>query len=197
MMLRRFFCSLALSFVVTGAHAAELPVANTEYSAIRKIEMADGSMVQTVHHAFGKERVETTMADMAMVLIQRPDKKLAWQLMPMANMYTEIQLDQADAMAGNVPSDVTIDKVGAETIDGIETTKYKMLMKDKSAGGFLWLTKENIVLRMDFVSKDDGKAERVRMTLTELQIGKQDPKLFELPPGYSKMPGIGNLMPQY
>jgi hypothetical protein len=31
------------------------------------------------------------------------------------------------------------------------------------------------------------------VTLTNLQIGPQDPQLFELPSGYSAMPSMGNM----
>lgn len=189
-----FLRFIALALCATAAHATSLPVPNTEYSAIRQIEMAQGSFVQTIYHSFGKERAETTMQDMSMVFIQRPDKNIAWQIMPMNNMYMEIGLKKAGEMSGKIPDDATIEKVGSETVDGRATTKYKMLMKDKSAGGFIWLTEENIALKMDFVSKNGKKNDRVKMTLKQLKVEPQDAQLFELPAGYSKMPAMGNFM---
>ncbi|HSX84716.1 MAG TPA: DUF4412 domain-containing protein [Cellvibrio sp.] len=187
-----------LTLLITSFHtqATPLPVAHTEYSAIRHIEMAEGNIVQTVHHSFGKERVESTMEGMSMVMITRPDKKLAWQIMPMNNMYMEVSTAQANEAPGKVPDNITIEKVGTEHVEGVETTKYKMLMKDKSAGGFLWLTKEHIPIKMDFLSKEGKEKSRIKMTLKQLDVDKQDQRLFELPSGFSKMPSMGGLIPR-
>lgn len=193
--MRQLFTLLLASFLSLVSYAETLPSANAEYSAIRQIEMAQGSLTQTVHHSFGKERVESNMGGMAMVMIVRPDQKLAWQLMPMQKMYMEINMGKAAEMTGKVPDEVTIERVGEETIDGLHTTKYKMLMKDKSAGGFIWLSDEHIPVQMDFLSKEGGQKNRVKMTLKQLQVGPQDPKLFELPPGLNKMPDMGGFIP--
>lgn len=194
--LRHGFVFLTTLLITLQVQATPLPVAHTEYSAIRHIEMAEGSMVQTVHHSFGKERIESNMEGMSMIMITRPDKKLAWQIMPMNNMYMEVNAAQASKVSGEIPDDITIELVGKESVEGVETTKYKMLMKDKSAGGFLWLTKEHIPIKMDFLSKEGKEKNRVKMTLKQLKVGKQDQQLFELPPGFSKMPAMGGMMPR-
>ena len=51
--------------------------------------------------------------------------------------------------------------------------------------------REGIAIRMDMLSKSDGKKTRITMTLKNLQVGAQDPQLFELPAGYNKMPAMG------
>jgi hypothetical protein len=180
--------------VVNYCGAETLPISNTEYSAIKQMETSDGSFTQSVFHSFGKERTEMQMEGMQMVMINRPDKKLAWQLMPMMQMYMEIELNTANNMTGKAPDDVSIDKVGSEVVDGMDTDKYKLIMKDKSAGGFIWLSADNIPVKMDFISKEGNKKQRISMQLTNLKVAPQDPALFELPEGYHAMPGRGSML---
>ena len=193
------FCFAMMTSLIAAHHsnAEMIPAPDIEYSGVRQVVMAEGSFTQTVHHSHGKERNEMQMEGMSMVTIIRPDKKLAWQLMPMQKMYMEMDFASANKMSGNAPDDVTIEKIGSESLDGINTTKYKILMKDKSAGGFIWLSPENIVLKMDFLSKEGKDKNRVTMTLKNLKIEPQEAALFELPAGYQPMPSMGNMMKNF
>ena len=184
-------------FFANPGSAETIPAPDTEYSGIRQVITAEGSFTQTVYHSHGKERNEMQMEGMSMATILRPDKKVAWQLMPMQKMYMEIDLKSANKMSGNAPDDVTIDKVGSETVDGINTTKYKILMKDKSAGGFIWLSPEHIPVKMDFLSKEGNAKNRITMTLKNLKVEPQEAALFELPAGYQPMPSMGNMMKNF
>src|SRR5690606_22059073 len=131
--------SLATGLLFSTASMAEtIPTPNVEYSAVRQLVMEQGAFTQTVHHSHGKERNEMEMEGMGMVTILRPDKKVAWQLMTMQKMYMEIDLQAANKMNGT-PDDVTIEKVGSEDVDGIKTTKYKIVIKDKSEDSIIWL----------------------------------------------------------
>ncbi len=180
-----------------SSNANNIPAPDTEYSGVRQVVMAEGSFTQTVHHSHGKERNEMQMEGMSMISIIRPDKNIAWQLMPMQKMYMEVDMKSANKMSGNAPDDVTIEKVGSETLDGMNTTKYKILMKDKSAGGFIWLSPENIPVKMDFLSKEGKDKNRVTMTLKNLKVEPQEAALFKLPPGYQPMPSMGNMMKNF
>jgi len=179
------------------AGAAGLPPATVQYSADRIVESEQGEMTAKVYSAGGgKERVEMDMGGMQMVTIVRPDKKVMWMLMPMQRMYQEMDMNSAARQDyTGVPDDVQISEMGSETVDGMPTTKYKMILKDKSAGGFVWLNKDNIPVKMDLLSKDGGEKTRVKVTLKNIKVGKQDPALFELPAGYSRMPAMGGFQP--
>lgn len=180
-----------------ASNANTIPAPDTEYSGVRQVVMAEGSFTQTVHHSHGKERSEMQMEGMSMISIIRPDKKLAWQLMPMQKMYMEMDFASAKKMSGKAPDDVTIEKVGSDILDGINTTKYKILTKDKSAGGFIWLSPENIPVKMDFLSKEGKDKNRITMTLKNLKVEPQEAALFELPEGYQPMPSMGNMMKNF
>lgn len=192
-----FFCMTASLFYTHSSFASAIPAPETEYSAVKQVVTAEGSFTQTLHHSHGKERSELQMQGMSMVVINRPDKKLAWQLLPMQKMYMQMDLSSANKMTGNAPDDVTIEKVGSEVLDGINTTKYKLLLKDKSAGGFIWLSPENIAIKMDFISKEGKDKNRITMTMKNLKVEPQDTALFELPEGYQPMPGMGDMIKNF
>ena len=120
------------------------------------------------------------------VTIMRKDKKVMWQLM--GDMYMEMPMNQSDSQDPH-DMDVQMTTVGEETVNGIKTTKSKVIMTKKDGskfGGFFWTTKDGITVKMDLLSKEGDKKMRMSQELTNLKVGKQDPKLFEIPPGYEK-----------
>jgi hypothetical protein len=174
------------------AGAVTLSAPTVEYSADRIIESEAGTMQGKVYSAKDRERTEMQMQDMQTVMIIRRDKQLGWMLMPMQKMYSEVDFAQAQQQSGAAPDEqVEITEVGAETVEGHAATKYKMLMKDGSAGGFIWITTDGIPVKMDMLSKSGREKSRMTMTLKNIQIGAQDPQLFEIPTGYSAMPSFG------
>jgi hypothetical protein len=174
------------------AVAATLAAPSVEYSADRIIESGAGTIQGKVYSARDRERTEMQMQGMQTVMIIRRDKRLGWMLMPMQKMYQQMDFAQAQQQSGAAPDDqVEITEIGPETIEGLASTKYKMLMKDGSAGGFIWITTEGIPVKMDMLSKSGRDKSRITMTLRNIQIGAQDPQLFELPAGYTAMPNFG------
>ncbi len=179
---------------MTAARAATLPAPSVAYSADRVMETSSGTFTGKVFASEGKERSETNMGGMQSVMILRRDKQLGWLIMPAHKMYRTLDFATAQAQSGNAPDDqVEITDVGTETIEGFVTTKYKMLMKDGSAGGFMWITTHGIPVKMDMLSKQGGEKSRMTITLKNLAIGPQDARLFELPSGFTAMPSMGTL----
>jgi hypothetical protein len=92
-------------------------------------------------------------------------------------------------------------EVGPETVNGVPTTKYKIIMTGADGtklGGFQWVTNTGIQVKLDALSKEGGSTERIKVELTNLNIANQDPALFEIPKGYTKMtmpsfPGMGDM----
>jgi hypothetical protein len=183
----------ALASFATLSHGAELPVTKVEYSADRIMETEAGTFEGKVYAAKDKERTETSMRGMTSVMILRKDKQLGYMLMPAQKMYQQLELAQAQAQSGGGhPADeVDITEVGTDTIEGQATTKYKLVLKDGSAGGFMWFTKDGIMMKMDTVMKKGRNKSRMTLTLRNLQIGAQDASLFEVPAGYNQMPSFG------
>lgn len=191
-MFKHVVIAFSLSLAACGGvtHAATLPVPTVEYSADRIIESEAGTFAGRVYSAQGKDRMETSMGGMQSVMILRRDKQVGWMLMPMQKMYQEMDLAQARQQTGAAPDDqVEVTEVGSDSIEGFAATKYKMVMKDGSAGGFVWITAEGIAVKLDMLGRSGRDKMRITMTLKNLSIGAQDASLFELPAGYGAMGG--------
>ena len=192
---------MAAAMAVAGAAQAASPAPpQVEYSADSVMETAEVSMKGRVHYTPTRERREMVMGSGGdkMTTITRHYKKVAWTLMPAEKMYMETSIAQASTKAD--PSGYKIEQtvVGPETVNGVSTTKSKIIMtgpKGKKMGGFMWVTKENIVVKMDAIAIDKKQKHRFRTELTNLKVGKQDPKLFEVPAGYQKMSIPGMFIP--
>jgi hypothetical protein len=178
------FCTAAFA---GSSHADGLPAPTVEYSADRVMVTEAGTFDGKVYFTRDKERLEMNMQGMQSVMILRRDQ----QLMPAQRMYQKLDLSRAQQQSGSQSADtVTIEQLGAETIEGQAATKYKMLMKGGSGGGFIWITQEGIPVKMDFLGKNGREKTRMTVTLTNLTLGKQDPALFELPGDYKAMPSF-------
>jgi hypothetical protein len=204
--IRLLFWSAGISIAsVTMAMAASPaaprpPQPQVQYSADRYTETEQITLKSKVYYAAGKERKEQEIGGEQQVTIIRPDKQLLWMVMPSQQMYMEMSLQSKERPPG--PSDDTSNytyertEVGPEVVDGHQTTKYKVIAtntKGEKMGGFMWITPEGIQIKMDLIALVEGSKTRMKTGLTNLQIGSQDPALFEVPAGYTKMvmPGFG------
>jgi hypothetical protein len=130
-------------------------------------------------------------------MIFRYDTKIMWTLMPSDKMYMEYSLAGAQGQR-NDPSQWTYEDtvVGEEMLNGIRVTKYKTIATStdgKKYGGFSWRTTEGINLKQDLLYKEGNDKKRMLTELTNLKIGRQDPKLFEIPDGFTKF-DMGGMM---
>lgn len=199
-LLRNVWLLICVILVPLSVIAAPPPDVKVDYSADSTMETEGGmTMKSRIHHSLNKDRMEMGGSD-GMVSIIRKDKKVVWQLM--GDMYMEMPMDASNASGMEALDIVEQTEVGQETINGIKTTKSKIVAvkKDGSGkfGGFFWTTKEGITVKMDMLSKEGDKKLRMTSELTNLKIEKQDPALFEIPPGYTKndmgaMMGMGGM----
>lgn len=203
MNISRMFLMTAAITMAAATQAASPSQPQVEYSADTMMETTEVSMKGHVNYTPTRERREmvTGSGGDKMIMITRHDKKVAWTLMPSEKMYMEMSLSQASAQSKDDISKYKIEQtvVGPETLNGINTTKSKIIMtspKGEKMGGFMWVTKENIVVKMDAIAIDKKQKMRFKTELTDLKVAKQDPTLFEVPAGYDKMgmPSFGSLM---
>lgn len=191
--------------VAAAVQAAGPPPPKVEYAADSMLESAEMSMKGKVNFTPTRERREMVVGSGGdkMIMIVRHDKKVSWTLMPAEKMYMEMGLSQAGPGQPPDPSQYQIEQtvIGPETVNGVSTTKSKIIMtgpNGEKMGGFMWMTKENIMMKMDAIAIDANQKHRFKTELTNLKIGKQDPKLFEIPPGYEKvsmgMPDMSSMM---
>jgi len=162
-----------------------------EYSADQKTSTKQGEMKSKVYFSAGKQRMEIPGTS---ITITRRDKKVVWTIMPRQKMYMEHAIGQGQGMGADVPVDSVVESTneGSETINGVSTTRYRLVFKnkvgEKTGSGFTWLDKNNIAVKSDYSMKNEkGENVSIRFELSNIKIGKLDPSLFEIPDGYSKM----------
>jgi len=185
---------LAGVFVSAPLWAAQLSRPQVEYSADSVIQNEEGTIEQHVYVTPAKERREmlTGEGDGA-IQIFRYDSKVMLQLMPSEQMYMEHSMAQNK---GNDPSqwDFQETVMGEEVLNGMKVTKYKTIATStdgKKYGGFSWRTKEGISIKSDLLYKEGNEKKRMMTELKNVKIGKQDPKLFEVPEGFTKFDMAG------
>lgn len=180
--------SVAGGFVMSNssAGAGTRPI---EYRADQIVETEEGTLEQQVFVAPGKQRMEMGES----ILIMRSDNGVQWVLMAGEMLYLEQRFDPAAGGSAGWEQETTV--VGPDTVGGMPTTKFKTIARRAGSqdkfGGFTWETAEGIVVKMDLLSIEEGKKERFKLELTNLEVGPQDPSLFEIPPGYQKMSVTG------
>jgi len=82
---------------------------------------------------------------------------------------------------------------GEEVVNGVRTTKYRVdhTAEDGSrAQGWLWLSAQGVLMRLEGVVTRAGAnaGTSIRMELAGLRLARQDPQLFQIPPGLIKLP---------
>ncbi len=182
---------LVLAALGLSATVMALEPTEVEYSADQTMETAEISMEGPVYVAPGMERRETLIEGMRQITIVRHDKGVMWTLMPEERMYMEAKLAAAGTGQGDLSGyEVEQTTVGEERVNGIMTTKSKIMMTGKDGGkmgGFWWMSTEGILVKMDVIAIDKGSKGRIKKELKNVRIGSQDPALFEIPKGYTQM----------
>jgi hypothetical protein len=183
--------------VAGAAVAAEWEAPRVDYSAESYLETAEGVMKGRLYSTPGKERREYVESGEQMTMIMRNDKKAVWMMMPADKAYMEMKFPKEgrrDNLSGYKIEQTT---VGPETVNGIKTTKSKIIMtgpRGEKLGGFWWASKEGIIVKIDAIAVEKGSKSRFKLELKDLKVGRQDPALFEVPAGYAKMDMGGMMM---
>src|SRR6476646_4379622 len=181
------------------AQAAPMNRPQAEYSADATIENEEGATTQKIFVTPTKERKEilTGSGDGA-VQIFRYDNKVMWMLMPSEKMYMEYPIGERGPTTASDTSHWTYEDtaMGEDTLNGVRVTKYKTIATStdgKKFGGFSWRTREGINVKQDLLYKEGNDKKRMLTELSNVKIGKQDPKLFEIPDGFTKL-DMGGMM---
>ena len=205
--MKPFLILFAGSLLVTGTSFAEelsFLKPTTEYSGTRLIETSEGDMKQQVYWTEDKVRTETDIGGMAVTNIVREDLGVMWVLNSMIGQCIEQTIESAEAQTqlgnGSLGGDsVEYEELGQEEIDGRVTTKYRVNASDPDGSTYeslMWVTAENILVRMEVEPDADSSAGHFVMSLTDLELGPQPASLFESPGDCMKMPQtIGPQMP--
>ena len=195
-MSRRLLMAIVFVSLCTAVQteAAQLSRPQVEYSADSLMQTEDSTIEQRVYVTPSKERHEMlTGSGDGSVQIFRHDSKVMWQLMPSEKMYMENSMGKA--AANDISQwDFQETVMGEEVLNDMKVTKYKTIATSadgKKYGGFSWRTKEGISVKSDLLYKEGNEKKRMMTELKNVKIGKQDPKLFEVPEGYTKFDMAG------
>lgn len=199
-MLRRLsiLISVVSALAVTPIWAAQLSRPQVEYSADSTIQNEEGTLQQRIYVTPTKERKEMlTGGGDGGIMIFRFDSKVLWILMPSEKMYMENSMGASRGQRDD-PSQWTYEDtvVGEEMLNGVRVTKYKTIATStdgKKYGGFSWRTREGISIKQDLLYKEGNDKKRMLTELTNVQVGRQDPRLFEIPEGFTKF-DMGGMM---
>jgi hypothetical protein len=173
----------------------------TSFAADAKLETEEMTVDTRIHYRPGMVRDEVKMGGQEIVTIRRFDLNKVWMIMG-HGMYMEIDAEKGSKQAPEYKL-VSRERIGPETVNGIETTKYKSVYEsqDGKFGGFTWYTDDNIAVKGFLIHESKGERQRVKFEFTNLVRGAQPDSLFEIPKGYKKlnmggipgMPGMGQM----
>ncbi|MGA3212572.1 MAG: DUF4412 domain-containing protein [Terriglobales bacterium] len=198
-MRRQALCISLLSIVLAAAAAAQLP---SQFAADFKFASPKGG-AGSGKMFFGGEkyRMEMNMMGHDMIMIADMKKKVVDMVMVEQHMYMENSTEGSGPRRGpdwhaydasnpcaNQP-EMTCKKVGEETVNGFSCDKWQFTSTGKGAGKdrTVWIDQKTHI-PVKSVDADGGTFE-----MTSIKEGAQNPSLFEVPAGYTKM-DMGNMM---
>ncbi len=141
-------------------------------------------------------RHEMSQGGQKVTLIHRPDKGVAWTLIPQEKSYLEMAVDPEEEglMSGDWQRELKKEgkHLGSETVNGTKCNKYELV--DDGEKVTYWIAKkEELPVRI--------VTSETEVNYRNIRTGKQPDHLFKVPAGYRKMvmpqmpgmPGMGNM----
>jgi len=191
--MRRFvlwLCPMLVLALAGTSRAALLGDAAVSYAAERTVTVNGNSYSGPVFHIPGHDRHEQEIQGIAEVIILDAAAKQGFLIVPLLKSYVAFGFPKL--MAELDDPGLRRAPVGQETVNGVRTTKYRIdhrAADGSHARGFAWVSAQGVLMRIDgTVTRGSGRPMAIRMELTHLALGPQDPALFEVPAGLVKLP---------
>lgn len=206
--LRLLCCTLLLSspagLAAAGpeiSHQAEFSA--TSYFGALNPNSRKHKSVMKINQSRARVRYSYPERKKQAINIFRYDKGLIWNVHPEKKFYPGVKLYQEfelksergfnshlDALAqakSELKDTKNLETIGAETIEGIETTHYRRRIpspyeKGKFYTSDFWMSDDGILVKMTY----QATAVSGQYELKDIEIGPQDDALFEPPPDYEK-----------
>jgi hypothetical protein len=171
------------------ALAETLGDARVGFSAERVLVIDGQNFVGQMWHMPGQQRHEQDFPAIRSVFLLHAGSAIGDAILTQLHTVVEFAIPKELSLLGD--PNLLRKPVGQETVNGIATTRY-VVDEDTPSGratGTLWLSEEGIPMRCDahFRAKNE-KVSTIHWELRHVKIGKQDAALFEIPPGYTKLP---------
>lgn len=178
-----------LSAISAAALAETLGDARVGFSAERVLVINGQNYVGKMWHIPGLQRHEQDLPAIKPVFLLRAESPVGDVILPQLHTVIEFAIPKELSLLGD--PNLLRKAVGQETVNGIATTKYAV-DEDTALGratGALWLSQDGIPMKCDAnFEEKSGKVSTIHWELRHVKIGKQDAVLFEVPPGYAKLP---------
>ena len=166
-----------------------------EYSADEYMQIEGFTLYAKVFYTPEKVRKDQDLPGLPRITILRKDKGVVCVLIPEEKKYLETPLDESDKINAEFvrgfENNATVRSVlGEEMLNGMETTKSAITIKDWRGGefeGLMWQSKNGIIVKLETVTKARGSSHRFMLELKNIRQHRQNPLLFEVPHGYSKI----------
>ncbi len=166
-----------------GESSRSLLVEPPQYSVEMVMTSKDQNAIMKRFIDNGKTRTEIVAEGRQMVLIERPDTKAAYVIMPGEKMYFEKSISPVS----NTPETIKPELVGTESINGQACDKYQVVSNGQT--GYVWKNQQtHFPVRM----QDDAHL----IEWKNYKAGPQSAALFEIPAGYEgyEMPDMTKIM---
>ena len=189
------FAAAAAIALALPAHAdpRQNPTADYMADAVAQTEGQPDS-TSKIWYTKDKVRVDVTHQGQTMsVIMDRPAKKMT-VLVPKTKLYQTEALPEGEASNPIASGTWDVAKAADETLAGVATTKWTVKGKGsdgRTFNGFIWTTKENIQVKMEGESEDEGKKIKVSSELKNLKIGPIAATVFDIPKDYKPLPKDG------
>ena len=183
--------ALLLAAVAPGAEARMLGDPAVPFSAERTLTIGERTFTGKLFATPGAQRHEQVIDGIEQVFILHGDTAKGWLVLPAVRSYVEFGFAPA-AIELSDPNLLST-PVGHEIIEGRKTTEYRIEHTARDGtmvDGYLWLTREGIPMKLDgeYVAPHGGKPVPVRMTLSDVRLGQQNPALFAVPQHLVRLP---------
>jgi|UniRef100_A0A7V6A5U3 hypothetical protein len=180
---RRFLAVILVVILFLGAGSAQA----AEFSATMITKAGGMDIPGKVYVKGDKMRSEIQAAGHPVINILRPDKKVAWIIMPQQKAYMEMPINagtQQQMLTLSEQQKAKLKKLGNETIDGYTCDKYATTMDHhgKSMKAFVWIPPD-LGVPIKIVAEDGSFS----MEYKEIRPGGVEDSRFEPPQDYTKM----------
>lgn len=185
----RKILSLFFITIIAVLNCHTVPAAVAEFSA--DFTMAENGNVVTGKTFIkgNKIRKEAAVQGEKVITILRPDKKVAWTLMPDEKQYIEIGLTFDPARpSADAGTEYAYDQktTGHEKVNGYDCDVIQYTYKKKIYGVLVQWFSSKLNCAIKYQTKDTNGKVTSTQEYKNIKTGKVADSLFEIPSGYTK-----------
>ena len=167
----------------------------TSYQGTRVVESSEENRTITLqeYRAPGRARIEMVEQGQTIVMLLDEPAGTAYLLLPDFRLYGRVSLETYRKRAWEALDLVQYELDGTESVLGQPTTRYRIEWTDpdgRRGHGLHWVTKDGVPIKMDIQYDGGQRSERVVAELRDLKVAPIDPAMFELPKGFTEIPGV-------